>query len=194
MDRSWGTNDPDNAADAEPASNDRPWFGGVPESRRREAIVSLVEATDGTTPYTVGELTVTLSEWFRERTDGGVPTDEEIHSVLYDFDLPRLDADGRLVFDRETGRVFATDTARSRGRSVVPRGIAGDFALGRALRPANRESERPGGGAVSLGVLFVAAAGVVASAVGVGPLTPSYVLVPPAVVVLFFAYRSIRRT
>ncbi|AFK21275.1 hypothetical protein E6P09_17085 (plasmid) [Haloferax mediterranei ATCC 33500] len=115
---SWGPSGPgDTGEDAGPTLDDRPGLGGVTETRRRNTIVSLVNNRHQS-PYTIGELTVDLAAWFRDETDGMVPTDEEIHSILYDFDLPHLDSTNQVVFDRETGCVCSMNTSdRTAGKT-----------------------------------------------------------------------------
>lgn len=195
MPPTWAPSGPDEpGADAGPSLDDRPGLGGVSETRRRDAIAALV--TDRPeTPYTVGELTVALSEWFQDETDGMVPTDEELHSVLYDFDLPRLDAADRLVFDRESGRVYAPDFEEEFAGDAVDE----TAATGRSDRSHSGESTPPEGESVdvsktriqNLAVLLVGVAGVAVGASSVNPLDTSFALVPAAFVVLFFGYRAL---
>lgn len=182
-----------------PSLDDRPGFGGTSETRRRDMIVSLVDGRPHK-PYTIGELTVALSEWFEDETDGMVPTDEEIHSTLYDFDLPRLDAANRVVFERETGRVFSVDadettrTSLTTGRTddgTTPGQPAGDHGdtHGQTIEGSNVPAER----VVELGVVLLGVAGVALAASTVSPFDPAYALVPATAVVLFFGYRTVTR-
>ncbi|AKU09779.1 hypothetical protein [Haloferax gibbonsii] len=196
---SWAPGGPDDTGEQPgPSLDDRPGLGGVTESRRRDTIVSLVNERSET-PYTVGELTVALSEWFQDETDGMVPTDEEIHSVLFDFDLPRLDADGRLVFHRETGRVFSPthDGAHAtRASSELNAGStddnAGDTNRGSvAPEPTDDRVTVSRKRLVNVAVILVGVAGVAVTASSVSPLDTSFALVPAALVVLFFGYRAL---
>ncbi|QOS13871.1 uncharacterized protein HfgLR_23430 (plasmid) [Haloferax gibbonsii] len=196
---SWAPGGPDDTGEQPgPSLDDRPGLGGVTESRRRDTIVSLVNERSET-PYTVGELTVALSEWFQDETDGMVPTDEEIHSVLFDFDLPRLDADGRLVFHRETGRVFSPthDGAHAtRASSELNAGStvdnAGDTNRGSvAPEPTDDRVMVSRKRLVNVAVILVGVAGVAVTASSVSPLDTSFALVPAALVVLFFGYRAL---
>ncbi|WP_081927220.1 DUF7344 domain-containing protein [Halobellus rufus] len=170
-----------------------PGFGGVSESDRREEIVSLVDERP-TTPYTVGELTVELSEWFHAETDGMVPTDEEIHSTLYDFDLPALDNSGRIVFDEATGRVYATDYEAAR-RSMSPDSgpehgaSVGDGSSDATALTGERVtvSKRL---LTDLAVLVVGLLGVAVAASDLLPVGTSTALVPAGLVVLYFISRA----
>ncbi|WP_336023422.1 DUF7344 domain-containing protein [Halobellus salinisoli] len=169
-----------------------PGFGGVSESDRRDEVVSLVDERP-TTAYTVGELTVQLSEWFHAETDGMVPTDEEIHSTLYDFDLPALDASGRVVFDEATGRVYATDYESTR-RSVPPDsdrrpgtsvgGSSSDATASTKERVTVSKSLL-----TNLAVLVVGLLGVAVAASDLIPFGTSMALVPTGLVVLYFFIR-----
>nr|WP_089781278.1 hypothetical protein [Haloferax massiliensis] len=151
------------------------------------------------TPYTVGELTVALSAWFQDETDGMVPTDEEIHSVLYDFDLPQLDDDGRVVFDRETGRVFSpsndgahTVHRSARGGPDSTVGDAGESVVGSAASESTRDRVTVSRTqVVNIAVVLLGVAGVAVTASSVSPLGTAYALVPAVVVVLFFVYRAL---
>lgn len=181
-----------------PTLDDRPGLGGVSEPRRRDTIVSIVDERPQA-PVTIGELTAALSEWFEEETDGMVPTDEEIHSVLYDFDLPRLESAGRLEFDRETGQVFssradvltADETADGGTRRSPPATDQTDG--GRATIRSIEGGEIPAERAVELGVLLFGVAGVALAVSDLNPLGTSASLVPAALVVLFFGYRALTR-
>jgi len=186
-----------------PTLDDRPGLGGVPEPRRRETIVSIVDERPQT-PTTIGELTAVLSGWFEEETDGMAPTDEEIHSVLYDFDLPRLDSAGRLDFDQETGQVFS-----SRAGDALTGDEIGDAAADSGTRRSastaartddGRETTRsieggeiPAERAVELGVLLLGVAGVALAVSSLNPFGTATSLVPAALVVLFFGYRALPR-
>ncbi|WP_042664341.1 hypothetical protein [Haloferax sp. ATB1] len=195
----WAPGGPDDTGEESgPSLDDRPGLGGVTESRRRDTIVSLVNERSET-PYTVGELTVALSEWFQDETDGMVPTDEEIHSVLFDFDLPRLDDDGRLVFHRETGRVFSPTheaTHATRTSTEIEPGSTLDNARGTDRGSVATESTDDRVTVsrkrlVNVGVILVGVAGVAVTASSVSPLDTSFALVPAALVVLFFGYRAL---
>ncbi|WP_255516615.1 hypothetical protein [Haloferax sp. KTX1] len=195
---SWAPTGPDDAGeDTGPTLDDRPGLGGVSETRRRNTVVSLVNERSET-PYTVGELTVALSAWFQDETDGMVPTDEEIHSVLYDFDLPQLDDDGRVVFERETGRVFSpsndgahTVHRSARGGSDSTVGDAGESAVGSASESTRDRVTVSRTQVVNIAVVLLGVAGVAVTASSVSPLGTAYALVPAAVVVLFFVYRAL---
>ena len=191
----------DSDRDSGPVFDDRPGLGGVSETQRRDQIVSLVDARPQT-PYTIGELTVSLAEWFDRETDGMVPTDEEIHSVLFDFDLPRLEDANRLVFDRETGRVFSVDaadalisSAASETEATTGETPAGPPTPRQSDTAATEEDGREVSAqrVVELGILLVGVAGVALTASNVSPFDTSFSLVPAVVVVLFFGYRTLTR-
>jgi hypothetical protein len=196
----WSSTDSDDLeAGSGPTLDDRPGLGDVPEPRRRETIVSIVDERPQT-PVTIGELTAVLSGWFEEETDGMVPTDEEIHSVLYDFDLPRLDSAGRLEFDRETGQVFSSRaaaalTADETGDGETRRSAPatdrtdGGRATIRSIEGGEISAER----AVELGVLLLGVAGVALAVSDLNPFGTSASLAPAALVVLFFGYRALTR-
>jgi len=195
-----------------PTLDDRPDLGGVSEPRRRETIVSIVDERPQT-PTTIGELTAVLSGWFEEETDGMAPTDEEIHSVLYDFDLPRLDSAGRLEFDQETGQVFSSRAGdagfSSRAGDALTGDEIGDAAADSGTRRSastaartddGRETTRsieggeiPAERAVELGVLLLGVAGVALAVSSLNPFGTATSLVPAALVVLFFGYRALPR-
>lgn len=186
-----------------PRLDDRPDLGGVSEPLRRDTIVSIVDERPQT-PVTIGELTTALSEWFEEETDGMVPTDEEIHSVLYDFDLPHLDSAGRLEFERETGQVFSSRAADALTADETDDATADSgarrptFATERTddSRTAMRsigDGEVSGERAVELGVLLFGVAGVALAVSSLNPFGTSTSLIPAALVVLFFGRRALAR-
>lgn len=191
----WSPTGSDNLdARSGPTLDDRPGLGGVPEPRRRETIVSIVNERPQT-PTTIGELTTALSGWFEEETDGMVPTDEEIHSVLYDFDLPRLDSAGRLEFDQETGQVFSSragdagaDSGMRRPTSAAARTDDARTRI-RSIEDGEISVER----AVELGVLLFGVAGVALAVSSLNPFGTATSLIPAALVVLFFGYRALTR-
>ncbi|WP_416841702.1 hypothetical protein [Haloferax sp. DFSO52] len=191
----------DSDSETGPVLDDRPGFGGASEAQRRDKIVSLVDARPQT-PYTVGELTVALAEWFEFETDGMVPTDEEIHSILFDFDLPQLEATNRIVFDRETGRVFSVDAADALVSSDAR--ATGDSAEDSHSGPttvrtsdtatkSTDKREVPAQRVAELGILLFGVAGVALAGSNVAPFDTSAALVPAVVVVLFFGYRALDR-
>lgn len=161
-----------------PKLADRPRFGGVSEADRRAHIASLVAARAGS-PYTVGELAATMQAWFEERNDGMTPTEEEIHGTLYDFDLPALEREGKLVFERSTGRVSAPE---SHDRSVTG-------AIGSGADDATTGPSAVG----SVALVGAAGLGVGAAAAGIGPLQPSHAVVPAGALIVVAGLRWLRQ-
>ncbi|WP_396613811.1 hypothetical protein ACH9L7_18215 (plasmid) [Haloferax sp. S1W] len=194
----WAPTGPgDNDGRSGPSLDDRPGLGGVSETHRREAIVSFVDECPDR-PYTIGELTVALSEWFQDETEGMVPTNEEIHSVLYNFDLPRLEAANRLSFDRETGRIFSSQSSETvvsdhtdstPNRATTHR----EKSSGRArnARTVDLDLQNvnvPAGRIVELVVLLFGVAAVAIAVSTTDLFGVRAALVPAGLVVLFFVY------
>jgi hypothetical protein len=179
MQPSSGPDENEGRTPAGPTLDDRPGFGGVSETDRRAHLASLVAARSGR-PYTVGELAAAMQTWFEDHNDGMTPTEEEIHGALYDFDLPALEREGRLVFERSTGRVYAPE---ARGQPGTDTGDA---------PPAE---DAPSGPSAVGSALLVGATGlgVGAAATGLGPLQPSHAVVPAGALVVSVAFRWLRR-
>jgi hypothetical protein len=196
-----GSDDPEKGSG--PTLADRPGLGGVSELRRRNTIVSIVDERPKT-PITIGELTVVLSGWFEEETDGMVPTEGEIHSVLSDFDLPHLDSVDRLDFDQETGQVFSSRAADAltgdetgevavNGGTHWPTSTTARTGDGRTTRQSNGGGDVSADRTVELGVLLVGVAGVALTVSTLNPFDASTSLIPAALIVLFFGYRALTR-
>lgn len=195
---SWGTSGPDDE-DAGPTLADRPGLGGVTETRRRSAIVSLVNNRPQS-PYTIGELTVELAAWFRDETDGMVPTDEEIHSILYDFDLPHLDSTNQVVFDRGTGRVCSANAsdgtaAKTFDEEPPETKCTTETATNWDGNPETGVTDTgrvqlPEKQLVNLGVLLFGVMCIAITASRTSPSDTTYTLVPVVLVVCFFGYRG----
>jgi hypothetical protein len=178
MQPSSGPDENEGRAPTGPTLDDRPGFGGVSETDRRAQVVSLVAARPER-PYTVGELAARMQTWFEERNDGMTPTEEEIHGTLYDFDLPALEREGKLVFERSTGRVYAPEA-----RTQPATGTTGS---------ATSDDEPTGPSALGSALLVGAAGlGVGAAAAGLGPLQPSHAVVPAGALAAVVVLRWLR--
>ncbi|ELZ98094.1 hypothetical protein C440_02563 [Haloferax mucosum ATCC BAA-1512] len=183
--------------------DDRPRLGGVTEARRRNTIVSLVNDRPRSR-YTIGELAVELAAWFRAETDGVVPTDEEIHRTLYDFDLPYLDAAGEIVYDPATGviqPINGDDPSREAFEGGPPRLDRRPEAVKARKRhtepngattstPDTSTGELPATGLLNVAVVCLGIAGLVIGAFGPGPADRVHAFGPVALVVCFFGYRG----